>query len=62
VCASGGRALASKDLLERLEPDDAAERGVDPRGITYAALGDLDPATDKSHRDADASAIAVCAV
>lgn len=60
ACATGGRALASKDLLERLEPDDAAELGIDPRRITYTALGDLETATEKARRDAPA--IAVCDV
>ena len=35
ACATGGRALASKDLIERLEPDDAAALGLDPDRVTY---------------------------
>ena len=42
ACASGGRMLASKSLMERLEPDDAEALGLDPDRITYTALGDLD--------------------
>ena len=42
ACATGGRALASKDLMERLEPDDAAALDLDPDRITYTALADLD--------------------
>ncbi len=30
ACASGGRTLASKDLLERLEPNHAAELSAGP--------------------------------
>jgi class 3 adenylate cyclase len=58
ACATGGRTLASKDLLERLEPNHAAELGLDPDRITYTALGDLDAATENARRDAPA--IAVC--
>ena len=35
ACATGGRALASKDLIERLEPDDAAALDLDPDRVTY---------------------------
>jgi class 3 adenylate cyclase len=60
ACASGGRALASKELIERLEPEDAAALDLDPGRITYAPLADLDTATEKARRDAPA--IAVCEV
>ncbi len=60
ACASGGLALASKDLVERLEPDAAADLGIEPDRITYTALGDLATATEKARRDAPA--IAVCEV
>jgi class 3 adenylate cyclase len=60
ACATGGRALASKDLIERLEPDDATELGISPDAITYTSLGDLATATEKARRDAPA--IAVCHV
>ena len=42
ACASGGRALASKDLIERLDPEDAAALDLDPDRVTYTALGELD--------------------
>ena len=48
ACATGGRALASKDLMERLDGDDAAALAVDPDHITYTALADLGTATDKA--------------
>ncbi len=60
ACASGGRALASKALLERLSADDAAVLEIDPNRLTYSQLRDLATATDKARRDAPA--IAVCDV
>ncbi len=60
ACATGGRALASKDLIERLDPPDAQALGLDPAQTTYTPLGDLPSATEKARRDAPA--IAVCEV
>jgi class 3 adenylate cyclase len=60
ACATGGRALASKALVERLDPGDAEALGLDPDHITYTSLADLDTATEKARRDAPA--IAVCEV
>jgi class 3 adenylate cyclase len=60
ACATGGRALASKALMERLDPADAAELDLDPDRITYKPLADLPTATEKARRDAPA--IAVCEV
>ena len=60
ACATGGRALASKALIERLEADDAAALDLSPDRVTYTALGDLSTATEKARRDAPA--IAVCEV
>jgi class 3 adenylate cyclase len=60
ACATGGRALASKVLVERLSRDDAAEIGLDPDRVTYTPLADLATATEKARRDAPA--IAVCEV
>jgi class 3 adenylate cyclase len=60
ACATGGRTLASKDLLERLEGEDAAMLGLDPGRLTYTPLADLPSATEKARRDAPA--IAVCEV
>jgi hypothetical protein len=56
----GGRALASKELIERLESADAAALDLDPDRVTYTPLADLDTATEKARRDAPA--IAVCDV
>ena len=52
ACASGGRALASKDLVERLDPEDAAALDLDPNSVTYTPLGELTTATEKARRDA----------
>jgi class 3 adenylate cyclase len=60
ACATGGRALASKDLVERLRSDDAAALGLDPARLTYTQLADLPTATEKARRDAPS--IAVCEV
>ena len=58
ACATGGRALASKNLVERLEPDAAHALGVELARITYTQLGELVTTTDKARRDAPS--IAVC--
>jgi class 3 adenylate cyclase len=58
TCATGGRALASKALVERLEPPDARALDLDPARIGYTALAELPTATEKARRDA--GAIAVC--
>jgi class 3 adenylate cyclase len=60
ACASGGRALASKDLMERLDPEDSAALDLDPTSVTYIQLGDLSTATEKASRDAPT--IPVCEV
>jgi class 3 adenylate cyclase len=60
ACASGGRALASKDLIERLDPEDAAALDLDPDHVTYTALGELETSTEKARRDAPT--IPVCEV
>jgi len=54
ACASGGRLLASKDLLERLDHADAATLGIDPIRISYTQLSEVATATDKARRDAPA--------
>jgi len=60
ACASGGRMLASKSLLERLSPEDAGALAIDPDDVRYIPLADLPTATEKARRDAPA--IAVCEV
>jgi len=46
--------------MERLEPDDAEEPGLDPDRITYTPRADLATATEKAR--GDAPVIAVCEV
>ena len=58
ACATGGRVLASKALIERLSPGDAAALDLNPDRIAYTTLAELATATEKARRDAPA--IAVC--
>lgn len=58
ACATGGRTLASKNLVERLTPDAARALGLNLDRITYTQLGELVTATEKARRDAPS--IAIC--
>jgi class 3 adenylate cyclase len=58
ACATGGKTLASKSLIERLNRMDAEALGLDTGHTKYAPLADLATATDKARRDAPS--IAVC--
>jgi class 3 adenylate cyclase len=58
ACATGGRTLVSKPLIERLSPADAQALGVDTSRTAYVQLAQLSTATDKAQRDAPS--IAVC--
>jgi class 3 adenylate cyclase len=60
ACATGGRILASKPLIERLNDDDAPALEIDPDHLTYTQLADLTTATDKARRDAPA--VSVCEI
>lgn len=60
ACATGGRLLASKPLVERLSVDDAAALALDLDRVKYTPLADIPGATEKARRDAPA--IAVCEV
>jgi class 3 adenylate cyclase len=60
ACAGGGLMLASKDVVERLTPGDAAGLGLDPDHMTYRMLADLDAETGKARRDAPV--LAVCEI
>ena len=55
--ATDGIVLASKDLLERLDPDAAAELGVDPELLSYR-LVEEHGVSDKAVRDAGAIPVA----
>jgi class 3 adenylate cyclase len=58
ACATGGRILASKVLIERLDRADADALDLATSRLTYTPLADLSTATDKTRRDAPA--LAVC--
>lgn len=58
ACASGGRVLASKALIERVDPQDLAALSIDVEHNPYTLLADLPTATEKARRDAPM--IAVC--
>jgi class 3 adenylate cyclase len=60
ACATGGRILASKTLIERLNHADANALEIDTHHTSYTPLADLPTATDKARRDAPS--IAVCEV
>jgi class 3 adenylate cyclase len=60
ACATGGKTLASKSLIERLNHADADALGLDTGHTKYTPLADLSTATDKARRDAPS--IAVCDV
>ena len=60
ACATGGRILASKSFIERLNRADADALGLDTTHMTYTPIADLSTATDKARRDAPS--IAVCDV
>jgi class 3 adenylate cyclase len=56
ACATGGRVLASKQLLERIGDAAIAQLGIDPDG-SYEPLGDVAGAPDKARRDAATLAV-----
>lgn len=58
ACAVGGRTLASKVLLERLDAGDARELGLDCDHIAYTALAELPGAPEKALRDAPMLSVA----
>jgi class 3 adenylate cyclase len=58
ACAIGGKTLASKSLVERLNRADARALGLDTDHLGYTPLAELATATDKARRDAPS--IAVC--
>ena len=55
--ARDGAILASKTLIERLSPQDAAAVGVDADHVLYRALADLPGADEKAVRDAGTLAV-----
>ena len=55
ACATGGRTLASKMLIERLDP--RGDHGLDLDRVDYVELADLSTATSKARRDAPSIAV-----
>jgi class 3 adenylate cyclase len=58
ACATGGSILASKGLIERLEPEDARALQLDPLHMDDTPLADLPDAPDKARRDAPVLSVA----
>jgi hypothetical protein len=50
--ARDGSVLASKALIERLDPDHARDCGLDPDRVAYRTVGELPDASEKAVRDA----------
>ena len=50
--ARDGVLLASKPLVERLDPEDARALGLDPLTVVYRTVGELPGVTEKAVRDA----------
>jgi class 3 adenylate cyclase len=55
--ARDGALLASKDLVERLDPEDAAAAGVDVGAVVYTSLAELADDQEKVVRDAGQLAV-----
>jgi class 3 adenylate cyclase len=53
----GGTVLASKALIERLDPEHAKRVGIDPDTVEYTTVAELPAATEKAVRDAGAVAV-----
>jgi hypothetical protein len=49
--------LASKAVLERLDPEDAAAIGLEPQRMTYCTVAELPHASEKALRDAGTIAV-----
>jgi class 3 adenylate cyclase len=58
--ARDGTVLASKDVIERLAPDVAAELGIDPAAASYEILAEFEHASEKAIRDA--GGLATCEI
>jgi class 3 adenylate cyclase len=49
---ASGEVLASKHLIERIDPDDVEALGIDTGALTYRPLAHLEGASEKAVRDA----------
>jgi class 3 adenylate cyclase len=56
--ATSGSILASKELIERLEPDEAESVGVGIEDLSYTPLAEIEGAADKAVRDAGSIPVA----
>lgn len=56
ACATGGRVLVSKPLLERLDDEAVAALGIDP-DVSYEPLAEVADAPEKARRDAPTLAV-----
>ena len=56
--ARDGALLASKPLVERLDPTDAARLALDPDTLHYCALAEMEGVSEKALRDAGGVAVA----
>ncbi len=57
-CATSDTTLASKELIERLNPDDAAATGIDLDRISYQLVSELPAVSEKAKRDIGSFAVA----
>jgi class 3 adenylate cyclase len=57
--AREGEILASKPLVEHLEPEDARAIRIDPDAVIYRTLAELPAAPDKTVRDAGSLPVTV---
>ena len=55
--ASDGEVLASKQAIERLDPEDAEALGLDPARLTYRTLAERGETPEKAVRDAGGIAV-----
>lgn len=55
--ARGGQILATKDLLERLDPAACDELGIEPDAMSYEILGEIEGVGEKARRDAGGLAV-----
>ncbi|HEX8120466.1 MAG TPA: adenylate/guanylate cyclase domain-containing protein [Solirubrobacteraceae bacterium] len=56
--ASAGALLATKQLVERIDPQDALGEGLDPAALRYTPVAELEGAGEKAVRDAGTIAVA----
>ena len=55
--ARDGAVLGSKALVERLDPAEAADEGIDAAQLRYTLVSELDDVPEKALRDAGSLAV-----